>query len=83
MITTPLIPVMISLNTVYQQQRKRDEAIRQQRQQRELEEKAKPNYNGTSCVQVVNNTDGVYFCCFYPPLPSETPANIVTVCGVY
>lgn len=71
--TTPLIPVMIAMNTYNQM--KRSEA--KQREKTEHEQEIvhhKHNYNGTSCAHLTEN--GIA-CCYV------IPANTVMTCNIF
>lgn len=81
--TTPLIPVMIAMNTYNQIERDKAKQ-REEYQRKEMERKqeiARQRHNETSCVQYEHGAN--YACCFYEPLPPETPASMVFTCNLF
>ena len=82
---TSFMPVMTSLNLMIQgEEEQREEEQKKAKQREEMErnqEIAHQRHNVTSCVQYEYGAK--YACCFYEPLPPETQANMVAVCGAF
>ncbi|MBQ1394332.1 MAG: hypothetical protein II411_00545 [Lachnospiraceae bacterium] len=79
MVSNILLPITTTMNT-YNQMYQNKAKQRKECRRKEMEHQ-EHNDNGTSCAKVVIE-ENVIVRCFVSPIPPETPATMVTVCGI-